>query len=106
MLRGTWYHHHGSVTLCLVPSMPLHDHLVYYVEIKVLVCVFQVQSVSFFSDAASLRFAKQEALLCLVLDGKGKFGPSSESCGGMESILVAFVFPLVLSFPCIQTSQC
>lgn len=82
----------GSVTLCLVPSMPLHDHLAYDVEIKVLVCVFQVRSVPFFSDAASLRVAKQEALLCLVSDGKERFGPSSEGCGGMQSILVAFVF--------------
>lgn len=58
--------------------MPLHDHLVYYVEIKVLVCGLQVQSVPFFSDPASRRFAKQETLLCLVLDGKGRFGPISE----------------------------
>lgn len=86
--------------------MPLHDHPVYYVEIRVVVCVFQVQSVRFFSDPASLRFAKRETLLCLVLDGKGRFGPISESSGGMESILFSFVSLLVLSFHCTQTSRC
>lgn len=94
------------MTFCLVLPMPLHDLLVYYVEIKVLVCGLQVQSVPFFSDPASQRFAKQETLLCLVLDGKGRFGPISESSGGMESILFAFVSLLVLSFCCTQTSQC
>lgn len=95
----------GSVTLCLVPSMPLHDHLACYVEIKVLVCVFQVQSVSFFSDAASLRFAKQEALLCLVLDGKGRFGLSSESCGGMESMYLGCLCVSSSSFFSLYTDE-
>lgn len=51
MKRGTWYHSHGSVTFCLMPSIPPHSLyqmrlcLVYYVETRILVCVVQVQSV-------------------------------------------------------------
>lgn len=54
-------------TTFFVSEETLPDHLVYCVETRILVCVFQVQSSTYFiSDLSSLKFAKQETLLCLA----------------------------------------